>query len=86
MAGAAVNSGSRLPAPVAPDAAARPGGSDGPAGAPFAAGAGLPAMPPMIVDPAQAWQALDELLVLVEALCPRWPERAPWRGGPHMLL
>lgn len=31
-----------------------------------------------------AFEALDDLMVVVEALCPRWPERAPF-GPMHDL-
>ena len=51
--------------------------------APLAAGAGLGAMPPAPDDP---YQALDDLMAVVEALCPVWPQRAPFAGGTKMML
>jgi hypothetical protein len=35
---------------------------------------------------ADPYAALDELMVVVEALCPEWPERPPFRNGGRMLL
>lgn len=51
--------------------------------APIAAEGGLPAAAPCGDDP---WRALDELMVVVEALCPVWPERATFRGDARFLL
>jgi hypothetical protein len=39
--------------------------------------------PARLSDP---YQALDDLMVAVEALCPVWPPREPLRSGPRMLL
>ncbi|MGA7539174.1 MAG: hypothetical protein WBW93_10435 [Steroidobacteraceae bacterium] len=50
---------------------------------PFAADAGLqsPAARP------EDWlRALDELMVVVEALCPRWPALEPFAHSKTMLL
>ena len=51
--------------------------------APFAAGAGIQSPASVEGDP---YIALDELMVVVEALCPEWPERPPFRDGGRMLL
>jgi hypothetical protein len=32
------------------------------------------------------YRALDELMVVVEALCPKWPERELFRTSEKMLL
>jgi hypothetical protein len=32
------------------------------------------------------FQALDELMVAVEALCPKWPERPPFPAHARFLL
>lgn len=32
------------------------------------------------------FQALDDLMVVVEALCPTWPPRDPLAGGQYWLL
>jgi len=32
------------------------------------------------------YQALDQLMVVAEALCPVWPHRAPFSGTERMLL
>ena len=45
---------------------------------PFAAAGGLQAPPAAPSDPLAA---LDDLMVVVEALCPRWPSRAPFPDG-----
>lgn len=50
---------------------------------PFFADAGIqnPAPPP------EDWlRALDDLMVVVEALCPRWPAREPFTHSTTMLL
>jgi hypothetical protein len=49
---------------------------------PFAGGGGIrvPASP---IDP---FQALDDLMAAVEALCPRWPQRDICMKTPGMLL
>jgi hypothetical protein len=50
---------------------------------PFAADGGL-ALPPR--EAADPYQALDELMVVVEALCPVWPHRATFPADSRMLL
>ena len=50
---------------------------------PFAAAGGIPGPSPRPED----WlRALDDLMVVVEALCPRWPEREPFADAGTMLL
>ncbi len=51
--------------------------------APLAADAGLDAAPSV---PDDHYQALDDLMVVVEALCPVWPQRPPFAGGTKMVL
>jgi hypothetical protein len=53
-----------------------------PADTPIAAEGGIRAEPPESADP---YQALDELMVAVEALCPRWPERPPFPANARLL-
>lgn len=36
--------------------------------------------------PADPYRALDELMVVVEALCPVWPTRETFEGQGPMLL
>lgn len=57
--------------------------SDKPTDQPFADGAGaeVPAVPDD--DP---YRALDELMVVVEQLCPQWPERGVFVDSGKMLL
>jgi hypothetical protein len=50
---------------------------------PFAADAGTSALPHSDRDP---FEALDDLMTVVEALCPRWPQRAVFSDGGRMLL
>lgn len=50
---------------------------------PFAADGGLDLPPPEAADP---YRALDELMVVVEALCPVWPERGTFPANSRMLL
>ncbi|HTQ37213.1 MAG TPA: hypothetical protein VMH77_09270 [Steroidobacteraceae bacterium] len=51
---------------------------------PFAADGGLP---PRQIDPGRdAFQALFDLMVVVEALCPVWPERPAFTGSERFLL
>jgi hypothetical protein len=50
---------------------------------PFAAEGGLAARQPAAADP---YQALDELMAVVEALCPRWPPRGTFPARGRMLL
>ena len=50
---------------------------------PFAAEGGIPSSAPRPED----WlRQLDELMVVVEALCPRWPAREPVTHAGTMLL
>lgn len=51
--------------------------------APLAAGAGLGAATHAPDDP---YEALDDLMATVEALCPVWPQRPPFAGGAKMML
>jgi hypothetical protein len=51
--------------------------------APFAAEGGLALPPRKAADP---YQALDELMVVVEALCPIWPHRGTFPADSRMLL
>lgn len=50
---------------------------------PFAAEGGLPAPSPSDGDP---YQVLDELMAVVEALCPVWPRRDRLVVADRMLL
>ena len=50
---------------------------------PFAAEAGLRAPLPHHEDP---YRTLDDLMAVVEALCPVWPQRAVFVSGGRMLL
>ena len=50
---------------------------------PLAAGGGLK-MPP--VGHADPYQALDELMLVVESLCPEWPERPPFPSTARFIL
>lgn len=38
------------------------------------------------VRPDDPFQALDDLMVVIEALCPEWPERPPLTETAGMLL
>ena len=50
----------------------------------FTADGGLPAAP---VEPGHdPLAALDQLMVVVEALCPVWPERPTFEGSTRFLL
>jgi hypothetical protein len=51
--------------------------------APIAAEGGLRAPAHGGDDP---WRALDELMAVVEALCPVWPERPTFPEGAKFLL
>jgi len=53
------------------------------ADAPFAASAGIQS--PVAID-GDPYAALDELMVVVEALCPEWPPRPTFVDGGRMLL
>ena len=50
---------------------------------PFVAEGGVPYSPTSNRDP---FQALDELMCVVEALAPTWPPRAPMKEGMRWLL
>ena len=50
----------------------------------FAAHAGVPATP--IDTGRDPFVALDELMVVVEALCPVWPDRPTFEGSTRFLL
>lgn len=39
-----------------------------------------------IGEAADPYQALDELMAAVEALCPRWPERPPFPSSARFLM
>ena len=50
----------------------------------FTAHAGVPATP---IDAARdPFVALDDLMVVVEALCPVWPDRPTFEGSTRFLL
>ena len=49
----------------------------------FAAGAGIDVAVRVEEDP---YRTLDDLMAVVEALCPVWPSRAGFSGGGRMLL
>jgi hypothetical protein len=51
---------------------------------PLTADGGLPAAP--VETGRDPFRALDELMVVVEALCPVWPERPTFRDSRHFLL
>ncbi len=53
------------------------------ADAPFVAEGGITITPEATPDP---FAALDELMVVVEALCPEWPQRGLFVDGGRMLL
>ena len=57
--------------------------SEKPAEAPFSAAGGVRVPVGEASDP---YQALDELMVAVEALCPRWPERPVFPANARFLL
>lgn len=50
---------------------------------PFAVDAGVRASVPPPTDP---YEALDDLMAVVEALCPKWPDRGPFVSSGKMLL
>jgi hypothetical protein len=50
---------------------------------PFAADGGVEPLRRVELDP---YRALDELMAVVEALCPVWPERETFHTGTRMLL
>jgi hypothetical protein len=54
-----------------------------PADTPFAAAGGKLDRPDVTGDP---YLALDELMVVVEALCPRWPDRKTFASDIRTVL
>lgn len=50
---------------------------------PFVDEGGIRQPPDKEADP---FRALDELMVVVEALCPEWPPRESFTGAERMLL
>jgi hypothetical protein len=50
---------------------------------PFAAAGGITTAPVSKRDP---YEALDDLMVVVEALCPRWPSRDTFKTEGIWLL
>lgn len=50
---------------------------------PFAAEGGVSRVPKPEEDP---FRALDDLMAVVEALCPKWPERRPFERTDKMRL
>ncbi len=57
--------------------------SERPAEPPFVADLGVQPPAPPEVDP---YQALDDLMAVVEILCPEWPVREPFVTPGKMLL
>ena len=51
--------------------------------APIAGSGGVSVPTPSARDP---YEALDDLMVVVEALCPRWPSRGVFRSPGRFLL
>lgn len=51
---------------------------------PLAAEGGLPASAP--ARERNPYEVLDDLMVVVEALCPRWPPREPFKAEGLWLL
>lgn len=51
--------------------------------APLAADGGLQSSATPVEDP---FEVLDDLMVVVEGLCPAWPSRPTFRDGGYMLL
>jgi len=54
-----------------------------PSDQPFAADSGVRRIPQRPEDP---FRALDDLMAVVEALCPTWPERKPFERTDDMRL
>jgi hypothetical protein len=50
---------------------------------PLAAEGGIPGSPPRTGDP---YEALDDLMVVIEQLCPRWPPRGTFKADGLWLL
>jgi hypothetical protein len=56
---------------------------DNPTDHPIVAEGGLLAMPVQVADP---FAALDDLMAVIEALCPEWPERGTFTAMDRLLL
>jgi hypothetical protein len=54
-----------------------------PADQPFAGDGGIPVEPRQEDDP---YGKLDDLMAVVEALCPHWPQRSTFESAGQMLL
>jgi hypothetical protein len=50
---------------------------------PFVGEGGIPYVADTTRDP---FAALDDLMTVIEALCPTWPPREPTKDGGHWLL
>lgn len=50
---------------------------------PFAADGGITVEPRHAEDP---YRTLDDLMAVIEALCPVWPQRETFEGAGRMLL
>jgi len=50
---------------------------------PLAGDGGLKSPATPLEDP---FEVLDDLMVVVEGLCPTWPTRPPFRDGGYMLI
>ena len=53
---------------------------------PFAGGAVREQAVEFPADAGDPYQALDQLMLVAEALCPVWPQRPPFSGTERMLL
>lgn len=51
---------------------------------PIVADGGL--APPAVSSAGDPWRALDELMVVVQALCPVWPDRPTFESSTRFLL
>jgi hypothetical protein len=51
---------------------------------PLVADGGLPSTP--LETGRDPFQMLDDLMVVIEALCPVWPSRPTFEGSTHFLL
>lgn len=51
---------------------------------PMAAAGGL--RPPPVAAPVDPFQVLDDLMAVIEELCPVWPPRATFRNEAHNKL
>ncbi len=57
--------------------------SEKPPDPPFAAEAGIPSL---VARSEDGLRELDDLMVVIEALCPRWPPREPFAPSTTLLL